>query len=104
MKPRKEYMYTDLRDLKGSEKRKWKKAIEEQTGYDFDELSENEPTMISRDEFEDYAQELAFDIGAIDGNQNWPHNCIDWEEAASQLEQDYTSVDVDGVEYLFRAY
>jgi hypothetical protein len=52
--------------------------------------------------FEDYAQELAEDIGAINRNSTWPNNCIDWEEAASQLQQDYSSVQFDGVDYWFR--
>lgn len=52
--------------------------------------------------FETYAQELADDIGAINKDQNWPNNCIDWEEAARQLQQDYTSVEFDGVTYWIR--
>jgi hypothetical protein len=32
--------------------------------------------------FEDYARELAEDIGAIDANASWPNNCIDWETSS----------------------
>lgn len=46
--------------------------------------------------FEDYARELADDIGAIDGNATWPLTYIDWPAAADALKQDYTSVDLDG--------
>jgi hypothetical protein len=49
--------------------------------------------------FQEYAQELAADIGAINKDQTWPNNCIDWEEAAHQLQQDYTQVSFDGVDY-----
>lgn len=49
-----------------------------------------------------HAQELADDIGAIDRNATWPCNCIDWDEAAEQLQQDYTEVDFDGVTYWVR--
>jgi hypothetical protein len=53
--------------------------------------------------FEDYAQELADDIGAIDRNAVWPVNCIDWKQAAEQLQQDYSSVDFDGQDYWIRS-
>ena len=53
--------------------------------------------------FREYAEQLADDIGAIDRNASWPCNCIDWDEAARQLKQDYTSVDFDGVEYWVRS-
>ena len=59
-------------------------------------------TLIRDNYFEEYAQELAEDIGAIDRNATWPMNCIDWKEAARLLQQDYTSVDFDGVEYWVR--
>jgi hypothetical protein len=52
--------------------------------------------------FEDYAQELAEDIGAINRNSTWPNNCIDWEQAADELKIDYTPVEFDGVDYWFR--
>lgn len=60
-------------------------------------------TLIRDTYFKEYAQELADDIGAIDRNAKWPVNCIDWEEAASQLQQDYTSIDFDGVTYWIRS-
>lgn len=52
--------------------------------------------------FEDYAQELAEDIGAINSEASWPNSCIDWEQAARELSMGYTSLDFDGVEYLAR--
>lgn len=52
--------------------------------------------------FKEYAQELADDIGAVDRNATWPANCIDWDEAARQLQQDYTSVEFDSVTYWVR--
>ncbi len=60
-------------------------------------------TLIRETYFEDYARDLAEDTGAIDPNATWPANCIDWAEAASQLQMDYTAVDFDGVEYLVRS-
>lgn len=39
---------------------------------------------------EDFAQDMAEQIGAIDKNAKWPHNCIDWEFAAKELMYDYS--------------
>lgn len=59
-------------------------------------------TLIRDSYFKDYAQELAYDIGAIDPKATWPINCIDWEAAADALKMDYTKVDFDGVSYWIR--
>jgi antirestriction protein len=59
-------------------------------------------TLIRDSYFEQYAEQLAEDIGAIDPNAKWPLNCIDWEAAADQLRQDYTAVEFDGVTYWIR--
>lgn len=59
-------------------------------------------TLIRDSYFEDYARELAEDTGMIKGDESWPLNCIDWEEAADLLKEDYFSVDFDGVEYWIR--
>lgn len=56
-------------------------------------------TLIRDSYFETYAQELAEDIGAISRNAQWPLGCIDWEKAADELKQDYTSVEFDGETY-----
>ncbi len=61
--------------------------------------------LIREDCFEDYARELAEDIGAIsrDNRMAWPCDCIDWEKAARELAMDYTSVDFLGYTYFVRA-
>lgn len=59
-------------------------------------------TLIREDYFQDYAQELAEDVGAIDHTAKWPANCIDWERAAHELLMDYTSTEIDGVTYYYR--
>ena len=60
-------------------------------------------TLIRDSYFQDFAEELADDIGAIDRNANWPLTCIDWEQAARELQSDYFSVDFAGVTYWIRA-
>lgn len=53
-------------------------------------------TLINDDYFKEYAQEFAEDIGAINHDATWPNTCIDWEQAAEELQMDYTSVDFGG--------
>lgn len=60
------------------------------------------PDCLIRDSyFETYAQDFAEDIGATP-KTGWPGNHIDWEAAALELRQDFSSVDIDGEDYWFR--
>lgn len=59
-------------------------------------------TLIRDSYFEEYAEQLADDIGAIDKDANWPVNCIDWEAAADELKIDYSTVSFGGVDYWVR--
>ena len=38
---------------------------------------------------ESFARELAESIEAIDQKASWPHTCIDWNQAAEELMQDF---------------
>ncbi len=60
-------------------------------------------TLIRDSYFEQYAKELAEDIGHIQSDCVWPCTCIAWTKAAEELQMDYTSIDFDGVEYWMRA-
>jgi hypothetical protein len=62
----------------------------------------NNVTLIPEDEFTDYAQQLAEDIGAISDETSWPMSCIDWEHAASELAHDYSAVTFDGDTYYYQ--
>lgn len=53
--------------------------------------------------FREYAEELADDLGLIDSNATWPMDCIDWDRAARELEQDYAEVMFGDVAYLIRS-
>ncbi len=59
-------------------------------------------TLIRASYFEEYAQQLAEDIGAIDKAASWPNTCIDWERAAKELQMDYMAIEFDGVTYWVR--
>lgn len=57
-------------------------------------------TLVSDDAFADHARQLAEDMGAeID---EWPYTCIDWEQAANELQADYSSAEFDGTTYWFQ--
>lgn len=60
-------------------------------------------TLIRDSYFQEYAQELADDLGAIPKDAAWPLTCIDWNQAARELKQDYTSLEFDGVTYWARS-
>ena len=57
-------------------------------------------TLINEDYFTEYAKELAYDIGAVGRDDGWPTNCIDWDEAAEELKQDYTELSFGGQVFL----
>lgn len=90
-----------MRDgIEEEELRQLKELAEQCEGYGDWEYGE---TLIRESYFEEYAQELAEDTGAIDSNAQWPLQHIDWEAAANELKIDYTEVDFDGVSYFIRA-
>ena len=74
----------------------------------FDELVEEvgESTLrdgeqlINKDYFTEYAQQMAEDC--CDLKEGWPHSCIDWDQAAKELQQDYSCVEFDGVTFYIR--
>lgn len=64
---------------------------------------EHGEALIRDSYFKTYAMELADDIGALKmDNVSWPYTCIDWDQAARELQMDYTSVEFDGVTYWTR--
>ena len=60
-------------------------------------------TLIREDYFQEYAQQLAEDIGAISGQERWPLTCIDWEQAARELQVDYSAVTFGEHTYYIRS-
>lgn len=59
-------------------------------------------SAIKEDHFQEYAQQLAEDIGAISNDVTWPCCHIDWEAAAESLKQDYTEINFDGQAFWVR--
>lgn len=66
--------------------------------------AENEPTAIAEKYFEEYAEEFANDIGAINRDAHWPLSHIDWKQAADALKEDYTEFKLGGRTFYVRAY
>jgi len=58
--------------------------------------------LIADSYFRTYARELADDIGAVNRTVSWPHTCIDWAQAARELQVDYSSVEFDGSTFWYR--
>lgn len=98
---------------KGSDRDEWEaeehkgltKLLDELRGNGGDEEWRGAwyPVTLIRDScFEDYARELAEDIGAIPKDLGWPVGHIDWPAAADALRIDYAEVDFDGVTYWYR--
>jgi hypothetical protein len=75
--------------------------LEEQAADYADDWQYGE-TLIRDSYFREYAMELADDLGAIPSDLSWPCTCIDWDQAARELQMDYTAVDFDGVTYWIR--
>ena len=57
--------------------------------------------LIAESDFPDHAREVASDIGCH--TTDWPYNCIDWRDAANDLQVDYSSIEFEGVTYWGRS-
>jgi hypothetical protein len=57
-------------------------------------------TLINEDNWIDYAQQMADDLGGV--TDGWPHRHIDWEAAADELKQDYTEVRFGSASFYLR--
>jgi hypothetical protein len=89
----------------GEELEKLTKLLDELRGYGGDHQFEGDwypGSLIAESDFEEYARDLAEDIGAIPDDAQWPCTCIDWEKAARELQTDYSSVTYEGTDYLYR--
>lgn len=60
-------------------------------GYDHKDFDEAYQGEYESDE--DFAQQLAEDLGCMDKKASWPYTCIDWEWAARELMYDYRCID-----------
>jgi len=63
---------------------------------------EHGETLIRDSYFKQFAQQFADDIGAINAEASWPNSCIDWDQAARELQMDYTPIEFGDVTYWIR--
>lgn len=59
-------------------------------------------TVIPEGKFTAYAEEYAEDIHGVK-TLEWPFDCVDWDKAAAALKMDFTSIEVGGETYYYRA-
>ena len=79
--------------------------LSELAGYGGDEEFDGDwypVQLIAESYFQEYAQDLAEDCGMVDTNARWPMNCIDWEQAARELQMDYSNILIHGSTYWYR--
>ena len=98
-------MLADWKDENDSELEQLRELLDDMKGYGGDEQWEGDwyPLTLIRDSyFEDYAQDFAYDIGAIQDSAAWPHTCIDWKQATRELQMDYSSIEFGGITYWYR--
>jgi hypothetical protein len=61
------------------------------------------PSELVRDShFYTYAVDFAYETGAVKEDNAWPNNCIDWDKAARQLQDDFSPVKFRGITYWAR--
>lgn len=87
----------------GDEAEELKVLLQVREDYCGSEDFENGEALIADHYFEEYAEELAENIGAITKGATWPNDCIDWKRAAEQLQQDYSPLDYGQTTYWFRS-
>jgi hypothetical protein len=95
-----QFMSDDMEELTGLEA-----LLDDLRGNGGDEQWEGHwyPVTLIRDShFKDYAQQFAEDVGAIDDNARWPCTCIDWDQAARELQMDYSSTEFNETTYWYR--
>lgn len=93
------YLESDAEELSAEEielRDELKEAESEIADWRFGE------TLVREDHFEEYAKQLAEDIGAP-LTADWPMCHIDWKAAADALRQDYTEITLGGYTYLARS-
>jgi hypothetical protein len=77
----------------------WDAGIDPNIPYNWDDIGPGIPV----DDFTEYAQEFAYDVGAVTDDYSWPNSYIDWERAASDFAMDYNEVEYEGYSYYVRA-
>ena len=79
--------------------------LSELAGYGGDEEFDGDlypVQLVAESYFQEYTQNLAEECGMVDTNARWPMTCIDWEQAALELQMDYSYILIRGFTYWYR--
>ena len=79
--------------------------LSELAGYGGDEEFEGDwypVELIADSYFQEYTQNLAEECDMVDTRARWPMTCIDWEQAARELQMDYGSIEIHDSTYWYR--
>lgn len=106
--PKLEEARTVLEEAKGAladweEENDWQKIDAFKNDLDTDvSYAEDGVTLINSDYFTEYAEDCFRDTQDTEvDTSKWPFNCIDWEEAAKELQHDFSSIDFDGSTFYY---
>lgn len=78
--------------------------LSELAGYGDDEEFDGDwyPLELLADSyFTEYTRNLAEECGMVDTNARWPMTCIDWEQAARELQMDYSGIEIRDTTYWY---
>lgn len=69
--------------------------------YGYEGVWEDGVLLVHDNAFEEYAEDSARDLGLINSEtEGWPFRHIDWTEAAEELKQDFTQLNIgDNIYY-----
>ena len=79
--------------------------LSELAGYGGDEEFDGDlypVELIADSYFQEYTQNLAEECGMVDTNARWPMTCIDWKQAAWELQMDYSNILIHDFTYWYR--
>lgn len=77
-------------------------ALRDEIGSKGDLICGDAGPFVAEESFEEYAEQVAEEIGAIERGGGWPLSYIDWSRAADALKMDYRSIEWDGTTYWYR--
>lgn len=84
--------------IAGDEDYKQLKDEKEDAENALEAIGGEEESAVGEGSMNDYAKEYAESISGLDTNQ-WPANCIDWDQAAAELMCDMESFEYEGTTY-----
>ena len=79
--------------------------LAELAGYGGDEEFDGDwypGELVADSYFQEYAQNLAEECDMVDTSARGPMTCIDWEQAARELQMDYSSILIHDSTYWYR--